>query len=183
MIRPSGTDDDVLPSLSSFPFRPLREADLRTVGGDAFVAVVVAVVPAVEVAAGGLLLVGFATLPAAVGIAGLLAVFVVVSARQLARGRAVDCGCFGSTGMHRLSWLGVARNLILLAMTLVVVDAPITAFGVDQVVMHHKPTVAATDASALVELVAVLALAMALGRVALKLAKLVMQLEREWPRG
>lgn len=121
------------------------------VGGDRTVALVAFSLPVAEVSAGMLLLFGFATRPAAFIVAGLLIVFIVASVRQLLRGREIDCGCFGSTGMHPMSWLGVVRNAVLLGLAVLVTDEPITAAGLDQVVMHRRPTLAATDAIALVE--------------------------------
>ena len=115
---------------------------------------------------------------AAAFLAGLVVLFIAASSRQLSRGRAVDCGCFGSTGMHPLSWLGVARNAVLLALLYLVIREPITAIGLDQLVTHHRPPMAAADALALVEIAALVSLAWAIGRTAFRLRRSVSQFER-----
>ena len=153
------------------------------VGGDRVVALLASFLPAVEVSAGALLLFGLATQPAAVVVAGLLIVFIAASVRQLVRGRDIECGCFGSAGMHRLSWLGVARNAALLALTMLVAARPVTAFGLDQIVLHQKSVVTATDAVTLIEAIAAGLLTAALIRAAFRLVRLDHQFDPNRGRG
>jgi uncharacterized membrane protein YphA (DoxX/SURF4 family) len=141
------------------------------IGGAILLAVVVAVVPALEISVGVLLLLGLATVAVASAAAALLALFAVATARQLVRGRAVDCGCFGSTGMHRPSWSSVVRNLGLLALMVAAISRPITAAGLDQVVLSRPATMPVANAIALAESLALLALAAAIYRVARRVSR------------
>jgi uncharacterized membrane protein YphA (DoxX/SURF4 family) len=87
--------------------------------------------PVVEVAAGTLLLLGLGTAP----VAGLLGVFLVVFtgavAINLARGRAIDCGCYGAGPARTIGWPTLVRNLGLLAMAVVVAAEAPAAFALD----------------------------------------------------
>lgn len=82
-----------------------------------------AAVPAVEVAAGGLLLLGAATSIAGWTLAALLAGFSAAVAINLSRGRVFDCGC-GGTAPRTISWQQVASNLLLAACAVAVAVAP-----------------------------------------------------------
>ncbi len=77
--------------------------------------------PWIELALGILLLVGLGTAPAAAASAGLLAVFTLAISINLARGRKIECHCFGQWGRARISWASVARNLALLGAALMLV--------------------------------------------------------------
>jgi Methylamine utilisation protein MauE len=50
---------------------------------------------------------------------GLLIVFTAVIVRALAEGSQANCGCFGGSGADQVSWLGVGRNAVLLALAVV----------------------------------------------------------------
>ena len=53
----------------------------------------------------------------AVAAAGLLALFALAMAVNLARGRVeIDCGCFAATLRQRISWALVGRNLVLIGL-------------------------------------------------------------------
>ncbi|MCI0632658.1 MAG: hypothetical protein L0206_01890 [Actinobacteria bacterium] len=76
--------------------------------------------PQLELATGLLMALGIVTIVAA-GLAGVaLLVFTAGVAIALARGRSIDCGCFGQF-RKPITWLTVARNTVLLAMALVVI--------------------------------------------------------------
>jgi len=62
------------------------------------VALVAGILPWLEVVLGLLLLVGLATRVVAVASAGLLVVFIAGVTQAWARGRSIDCGCFGGGG-------------------------------------------------------------------------------------
>lgn len=50
----------------------------------------------------------------------LLAAFTLAVAVNLARGRTfISCGCFGSHGKRELSWMLVARNLLLVVVAMI----------------------------------------------------------------
>ena len=89
--------------------------------------------PVVEVAAGTLLLLGLGTAL----VAGLLGVFLVVFtgavAINLARGRAIDCGCYGAGPSRTIGRPTLVRNLGLLAMAVVVAAEAPAAFALDAV--------------------------------------------------
>ncbi len=75
-------------------------------------------VPWIEVVAGALLLAGWRVRPAALVVAGLLAVFLAALLIALARGLDMSCGCFASqgAGADPISWRTVLRDLLWLAM-------------------------------------------------------------------
>lgn len=85
---------------------------------------VAAAVPAAEMIAGFLLLLGVATSIAGWLLAALLAGFSAAIAINLARGRVFDCGCGGSAPRN-ISWQHVASNLLLAASAAVVALAPL----------------------------------------------------------
>jgi uncharacterized membrane protein YphA (DoxX/SURF4 family) len=61
---------------------------------------------------------------AAIAAAALLAVFAVVMAVNLARGRVeIDCGCFAAALRQRISWALVGRNLALIALAALAMPA------------------------------------------------------------
>ena len=62
------------------------------------VTLVAGILPWLEVVLGLLLLVGLATRVVAVASAGLLVVFIAGVTQAWARGRSIDCGCFGGGG-------------------------------------------------------------------------------------
>jgi uncharacterized membrane protein YphA (DoxX/SURF4 family) len=87
-----------------------------------------ATVPAVEVTAGGLLMLGAATSIVGWLLAALLAVFSAAIAINLTRGRVFDCGC-GGAAPRRISWQHVVSNLLLAACAVVVAVVPIPALA------------------------------------------------------
>lgn len=126
--------------------RALRAYELAS---DRVVRTVARALPPIELVSGALLLLGLITRPAAVFTVALLVSFTVVMIMQLVRGRSVDCGCFGSIGMHRITWVAVARNLSLAALAALVAVHPFTAMAIDQLIGHHAATVSGSDALAL----------------------------------
>ncbi|CUR57541.1 membrane hypothetical protein [metagenome] len=47
----------------------------------------------------------------------IMAIYTWLIGRALTFGEAVDCACFGALGGHTVSWLTLARNLLLLALS------------------------------------------------------------------
>ncbi len=81
--------------------------------------------PLGEVAAAVLLGVGVAIAPVTSFLAILLAVFIAAVALNLLRKKKMECGCFGSSGAPRqMTWWVVARNALLLAMTVLILASP-----------------------------------------------------------
>ena len=76
------------------------------------------VLPWVELAAGGLLLLGWRVRAGALLVAAMMALFVAALAVALARGLDMSCGCFASQGAAEdpISLLTVARDLGWLAL-------------------------------------------------------------------
>jgi putative oxidoreductase len=76
--------------------------------------------PPFEIICGMLLIVGIWRRPAALGIALLLAIFLIAIAAALARGLTIDCGCFGpGTPSRAKMWLDLGRDILLLAAALI----------------------------------------------------------------
>ena len=84
-------------------------------------AALVPVLPAAEIALGALLVaqLGGPWVPLAALV--LLLAFTAAIVRQLARGRAVPCACFGELSTRPVDRLTVARNLALCTLALVAV--------------------------------------------------------------
>jgi uncharacterized membrane protein YphA (DoxX/SURF4 family) len=85
-------------------------------------------VPAAEVSAGTLLLLGIFPGITAACLAVLLVIFSVAIAINLARGRVFDCGC-GGTAPQQISWRHVAVNMLLAAAAAGMTLAPPSGFG------------------------------------------------------
>jgi uncharacterized membrane protein YphA (DoxX/SURF4 family) len=79
------------------------------------VAPVAAVLPVAEIAGGGLLAAGILTVPMAIALGLLLAVFAGAIAVALGQGRSFDCGCSGTATPSRIGWRHVALDLMLAA--------------------------------------------------------------------
>jgi uncharacterized membrane protein YphA (DoxX/SURF4 family) len=82
------------------------------------------ILPWVEVAAGGLLVIGILPQSSAAVIAGMLAVFVAAGFLALIRGLEISCGCFFPIGGERLTWGTLLRDAVLLAFALQVLVWP-----------------------------------------------------------
>ena len=83
---------------------------------------VASAVVGIELLAGLALISGRMVRPAAVVIAGLLAVFTVFLTQALLRGIDLRCGCFG--GNERASWWTVTRDVVMLAAALAIARGP-----------------------------------------------------------
>ncbi|HZR52329.1 MAG TPA: MauE/DoxX family redox-associated membrane protein [Streptosporangiaceae bacterium] len=81
-------------------------------------------VPAVEVTAGLLLLLGVFPAEVAAVLAALLVCFSAAIAVNLARGRVFDCGCGGSAAPRMISWQHVAVNTVLAGSATVIAIVP-----------------------------------------------------------
>ena len=92
------------------------------------------VLPPVELGAGALLALGLGVRPVAALLALFLLAFSGAVAINLLRGRTIDCGCLGPVGQRRITWLTVARNVILIAAAGVVVAEGPTALALDRFV-------------------------------------------------
>jgi uncharacterized membrane protein YphA (DoxX/SURF4 family) len=86
-------------------------------------------VPLVEVAAGGLLMLGIFSGVVCFLLAALLAGFTAVIAVNLARGRVFDCGC-GGTAPRKISWRHVISNMLLAAFAVAIALAPPSALTI-----------------------------------------------------
>lgn len=89
----------------------------------AFVPVVAAVLPWIELLIALALAIGFIPRAAAIGALLLLSAFTLGVTRSLVRGGHFDCGC-GLAQNQMISWAVVARNLLLIAAAAVVTVFP-----------------------------------------------------------
>jgi uncharacterized membrane protein YphA (DoxX/SURF4 family) len=83
----------------------------------------VAAVPWIEIALGALLVAGVARPVVALTAAALLAAFTVLLIMRLAQGRRPPCACFGAWSTRPIGAGSVVRNVVLIALALVVVFA------------------------------------------------------------
>jgi uncharacterized membrane protein YphA (DoxX/SURF4 family) len=86
---------------------------------------VASAVVGVEFVAGIALVTGWMARPAAIVLAGLLAVFTAFLTQALLRGIDLRCGCFG--GDEPATWWTVARDLAMLGAAIVVARGPSAA--------------------------------------------------------
>jgi uncharacterized membrane protein YphA (DoxX/SURF4 family) len=97
-------------------YRLLPRPASRTVG---------TVIPWVETTVGVMLGIGLLERLTAVVLVGMLAVFAGAVAINLLRGRVIDCGCSGPGAPERITWRAVGRNIVFIAMgVLVALRAP-----------------------------------------------------------
>jgi uncharacterized membrane protein YphA (DoxX/SURF4 family) len=87
--------------------------------------------PYIEIGLGLYLIIGLFTRYAA-GLAFLqLLIFAGAIASVVARGIQISCGCFGPADTANATWLDVARDLLLAALTLPLIIAGAGRFAVD----------------------------------------------------
>ena len=119
------------------PLQAAVAVDAYRVLPAALVPVVAAVLPLLELALGGLLLLGIGTRLAAVVSGVLLLGFVAGLVQAWARGLSIDCGCFGGGGPvppgEEQYPLTLLRDLGFLALALWLVVRPRTLLAVDRV--------------------------------------------------
>jgi len=102
--------------------------------------------PWVELAAGGLLLVGARVRPAAVLVCAMMCLFLAALLIALGSGLDMSCGCFASQGAEEdpISWLTVLRDLVWLGMGAVVLVFDRGLFGIDALLARRSRTVEVT---------------------------------------
>ncbi|MER8100892.1 MauE/DoxX family redox-associated membrane protein [Kitasatospora sp. NPDC094016] len=99
----------------------LRAVLAYDMAGPRLSAMVSRALPATEVAVGAALMLGAATRPMAVAATGLFALFTVVVAVTLLRGKRVPCNCFGfARRSAAVRWSMLARNAVLISAALFV---------------------------------------------------------------
>lgn len=75
--------------------------------------------PVLEVALGGMLLIGFKLRAASFGVLILSIIFFLALAQGVARGLEIDCGCFGSGEPSvAKTWLSIGRATLLIGTSL-----------------------------------------------------------------
>lgn len=137
-----------------------------------------AVLPPIELAGGLLLAMGLGTRFVAAALGVCLVVFSCAVVVNLLRGRRIDCGCFGSTVESRISWWTVARNLLLLAAAMAVVENSVRALALDDLLVSNGHALGFVGGFAFVVIGTLAVLAASLVREALRLHAIV----REVPR-
>ena len=133
-----------------------------------------------ELAAGALLLLGLATAPVAALLGAVLVVFTGAVAINLARGRAIDCGCYGAGPSRTIGWSTLVRNLGLLGMAVVVTAQAPAAFALDSVLgLGSRHGVSSQDAVGLLVAATVAVLSFSFVREALDLRALTTSYTRK----
>ena len=82
------------------------------------------ILPWVEVAAGGLLVIGILPQSNAALTGGLLAVFMGAGFLALIRGLEISCGCFFPIGGEQLTWVTLLRDAVMLALAVQILVWP-----------------------------------------------------------
>lgn len=80
--------------------------------------------PPVEVLLGGLVLVGVMRIQVALALTALLVAFSAAVVANLAKGREIDCGCFGPAAQKQITWWTVLRNIGLASAALLIATLP-----------------------------------------------------------
>jgi uncharacterized membrane protein YphA (DoxX/SURF4 family) len=126
----------VLAGLAKLPRRAEFEAAVRAYGllPRRLVRPVAAVLPPLELVGGLLLGLGLAITAVASLLAACLAAFAAAVALNLARGRAIDCGCFGWVAERRITWMTVLRNLGLIAIAVIAAIGGASDLALDRLV-------------------------------------------------
>jgi uncharacterized membrane protein YphA (DoxX/SURF4 family) len=78
------------------------------------------ILPSIELVAALALVGGPFVAGGAAAICGLLVVYTFGMAQAMARGIDIECGCFGASASTSIGWHSIARNLVLLAMAILV---------------------------------------------------------------
>ncbi len=97
------------------------------------------VLPWLELTLAALLIFGIFTQLAALTLCLLLVSFAVAVSVNLARGKQMDCGCFGSANREKLSWATVARISLLLSFALVVATSESQYLSLDSFLISRIP--------------------------------------------
>lgn len=107
----------------------------------ALVNVAALTLPAVELAAGVLLLLGARIRAAALLVAGMMSLFVAALLVALFRGLDMSCGCFASQGAGEdpISWLTVLRDAVWLGLSLLVLLGDRGLLGLDRFLLRRSP--------------------------------------------
>lgn len=110
-----------------FAFRLLPDEPARLIG---------AMLPFIEIAIGGLLIVGFSTRLSAVASSVLAAVFLIAIISAAARGLRIDCGCFGGGGdlaanQDTRYTIDIVRDSAMLAGSVFLACLPASRFALD----------------------------------------------------
>ncbi|TML64202.1 MAG: DoxX family membrane protein [Actinobacteria bacterium] len=136
--------------------------------------------PVVELAAGALLLLGLGTAPVAALLAAFLVVFTGAVAINLARGRAIDCGCHGAGPSRTIGRPTLVRNVGLLAMAVVVTAEAPAAFALDSTLgLGSRQDVSSRNALGLLVAATVAVLSFSFAREALDLRRLTASYTRK----
>ena len=136
--------------------------------------------PVVELAAGALLLLGLGTAPVAALLAAFLVVFTGAVAINLARGRAIDCGCHGAGPSRTIGRPTLVRNVGLLAIAVVVTAEAPAAFALDSTLgLGSRQDVSSRNALGLLVAATVAVLSFSFAREALDLRRLTASYTRK----
>lgn len=85
--------------------------------------------PPLEVLLGALLVVGVMRTQVSLALTVLLLAFSAAVVTNLAKGRVIDCGCFGPGAQKRITWWTVFRNVGLAAAALLIAALPSSALA------------------------------------------------------
>jgi uncharacterized membrane protein YphA (DoxX/SURF4 family) len=106
------------------------------------------VFPMLELLVGLMLVLGLFTSAAALGAIALFAVFTGLIVYDLARGQNQSCHCFGRLSDERLTPMAVVRNLVLMALAMLVAFGAGGWFSLDSVLGISRDGASATQADA-----------------------------------
>lgn len=95
---------------------------------DSISSIAASVMPVMEMVIAIALVIGVKERGAAVASALMLLVFAVAMTTTIARGINLDCGCFGAAAEAQVSWFTVARNVLLMLVSIFIALRPHAPF-------------------------------------------------------
>ncbi|GAB4198504.1 MAG: hypothetical protein OHK0013_07720 [Sandaracinaceae bacterium] len=101
-----------------------RDIDNYRMVPDGLIGSLAITLPVVEILVGLALVTGILARGAAVVAGAMLVAFAAGMVQAILRGIDLDCGCFGQLAEAHVTWWSVARNVMLLAFTVVVALGP-----------------------------------------------------------
>jgi uncharacterized membrane protein YphA (DoxX/SURF4 family) len=129
--------------------------------------------PRIELVLGAALLVGFLPTIAAALAGALLLLFAAAVAYNLARGRAIECGCLSTSAPRKITWPIVHTDLLLAAAAVVVTLTPAGTWTIVDIAATDHAEPSGGDAVALLLAATCLVLLARLAQEGLRLRSVV----------
>ena len=130
----------VVSGIAKFSNLPAFATTIKNFGfvPDVFAGTVAMVIPSFECVAGLLLLLGIWTKISSGVVIGLLIVFIAAIIPNLAFGSEIECGCFGPLSQSKVGVGLLIRDVIMLALTLIIFTQEIHKISLDNLITNRR---------------------------------------------